>query len=53
MTYHGLSWRRGCSNCGTRGIESVGVRRTGVYILVGVVLWTAVLNRGFTQPWRG
>lgn len=30
-----------------------GVRRTGVYILVGVVLWTAVLKSGFTQPWRG
>lgn len=30
-----------------------GVRRTGVYILVGVVLWTAVLKSGFTQPgWR-
>lgn len=28
-----------------------GVRRTGVYILVGVVLWTAVLKSGFTQPW--
>ncbi len=30
-----------------------GVRRTGVYILVGVVLWTAVLKSGFTQPRRG
>lgn len=30
-----------------------GVRRTGVYILVGVVLWTAVLKSGFTQPGGG
>ncbi len=53
MIIDGLSWRRGCSNCGTRGIELCGVRRTGVYILVGVVLWTACWNRGFTQLWRG
>lgn len=32
-------------------VLNLGVRRTGVYILVGVVLWTAVLKSGFTQPW--
>ncbi len=46
MTYRWPLWRRGCSNCGTRGIDLCGVRRTGVYILVGVVLWTAVLKSG-------
>lgn len=34
-------------------VNLCGVRRTGVYILVGVVLWTAVLKSGFTQLWRG
>ncbi|MFQ9623062.1 MAG: Na+/H+ antiporter NhaA [Enterobacteriaceae bacterium] len=51
MTYRYLSWRRGCSNCGTVVLNLCGVC-TGVYILVGV-LWTAVLKSGFTQPLAG
>lgn len=30
-----------------------GVRRTGIYILVGAILWTAVLKSGCTPRWLG
>ena len=51
-TFRWPRWRRGCSsNYGAGGAESVRRTPYGVYILVGVVLWTAVLKSGFTQRW--
>jgi NhaA family Na+:H+ antiporter len=38
------AWRRG--DCGAGALNLCGVRRTGIYILVGAVLWTAVLKSG-------
>jgi NhaA family Na+:H+ antiporter len=38
------AWRRG--DCRAGALNLCGVRRTGIYILVGAVLWTAVLKSG-------